>query len=309
MHFVQDKERYKDRIRKLWQEAFQEEEAYLQYYFEQRFLDTKMYMYVSDTDELLSMIHVNPLRMRVKHKSISIPYIVGVATKTAYQRKGLMARLMHKVLLDCRTKAAPFVLLKTEHEEYYKGFGFHTIHQQRYYSMKRLEAANCQTRKVQPDNVESAIHGKCWIWHLQETDIAELASWANRYLASQYEIYVEHNGSYMQRMQKEYQSQQGDILVIGREERIGGYVCYGWSQDELVIQEFMCEEPRNVVFCLLQDYIEDKTGVQLAEAVEQKMPVTMAYMLEDENCGGEQSGQMELAKTYAFSKMLLTDWV
>lgn len=304
MYLTRDKEKYQKAIYHLWQEAFAEDCEYLQYYFEWRFWDTSMYMYVSDEDALLSMIHLNPLKLRIQGTCVRIPYIVGVATKPEYRKQGLMAGLMKQVLIECRQEKVPFVLLKTEHEEYYKSFGFQTVHQQTYYSMKKQEAIydNADNAVIESEMCEFIMEP------LLELEIARLAVWTQHRLQEQYAIYVEHDDAYLRRMQKEYQAQQGEFLVIKKAGRICGYLCYGWSEDEVVIQELQCEEELEKVFYLLQCYVYNNSNIMLSKAKVQKMPVTMAYQIENTNVREERIMEKMPSKE-TFSKMLFTDWV
>ena len=255
----------------------------MQYYFDYRFADTIMYMYVSDCGNLCSMIHVNLLAMRVQGKTVLIPYIVGVATQKPYQRQGWMAKLMQRVIADGACQKVPFLLLKTEQQAYYQHLGFQPVHWQEYYVM-RIKQKRYEHSRI--ENEEQAVilgeNGRNVMQIAKQQDLELIANWAENRLPQKYAIYVLHTVSYVSRMQKEYQAQQGDILVIRKDGKISGYVCYTMSSEEVTIAEYLSDEKEELVFAWLQEYFYNSKGLVLETAVERTMPVTMACRLERE---------------------------
>lgn len=113
-------------LRRLWKEAFREEEAYLDFYHSFNLKNNRIWT-LWDGERLISMLHANPYRILVKGTLYDSYFIVGVATEERYRRKGCMGRLMKAALRTFQKEGIEFVYLLPAKEEYYLPFGFRTV--------------------------------------------------------------------------------------------------------------------------------------------------------------------------------------
>jgi len=76
------------RTRKLWEEIFIEDTPeFLDYYYSKKAKDNEIYV-IEDDSEIVSMLHLNPYKMRIQDSIYTTHYIVAVATKETYRSKG-----------------------------------------------------------------------------------------------------------------------------------------------------------------------------------------------------------------------------
>lgn len=113
-------------LRRLWKEAFEEEDAYLDYYHRNHLRHNRVWT-LWDGDRLISMLHANPRRLWVNGTLTDSCFIVGVATDPSYRRRGCMGRLMNAALRTLQKEGMDFVYLLPAKEEYYLPFGFQTV--------------------------------------------------------------------------------------------------------------------------------------------------------------------------------------
>ena len=112
-------------IRPLWEQVFAEDsKAFTEYYFgnkaERNLVFTRM-----EGEDIVSMLHLAPY---MTGRMESVCYIVGVATKEAYRRQGLMADMMKEALQFMRAEGQPFTFLMPANPAYYLPFQFTYIY-------------------------------------------------------------------------------------------------------------------------------------------------------------------------------------
>ena len=74
--------------RKLWEEVFVEDTSeFLDYYYSIKIKNNEIYV-IEDHGEIVSMLHLNPYEMRIGDKLFQTHYIVAVATKESYRKRG-----------------------------------------------------------------------------------------------------------------------------------------------------------------------------------------------------------------------------
>lgn len=206
----------------LWKDSFGDTDPFMEYYFSERADEGDKYCQY-DGGKLASILYVNPIKIHVNENLIETGYIVGVATHKEYRRQGLMEQNMEQVLSDFREKNVPFVLLMAEHQEYYEKFGFKKVFTQRY---KVLPVARV------PRKAAVSLFAP-----LSTVNVKETVAFAKKYLRETYKTYVEHDEEYLFRMQKEYKTSDGNLLVYRKQGKIAGYLLYGIEDEKIVLME------------------------------------------------------------------------
>ncbi len=109
-------------LTELWLEAFGDDRAYVDFYFENRFHEKNMLLYLVDK-EPVAMISMLPAILHQGGKRQEVRYIYAVATSPAYRRRGYARKLIEagRQLLQ-----VPFILEPATKPlaAYYEGMGF-----------------------------------------------------------------------------------------------------------------------------------------------------------------------------------------
>lgn len=79
-------------------------------------------------DELVSMMHLHPVRFVLDEISTDTVYIIAVATYASQRKKGYYRKLLEFTLQQLYEEGMPFVFLMPAAEEIYHPFGFRTVH-------------------------------------------------------------------------------------------------------------------------------------------------------------------------------------
>ncbi|MCI8853887.1 MAG: GNAT family N-acetyltransferase [Lachnospiraceae bacterium] len=118
------------RSRILYEEMFPEdEEAFVDAYYRIKGACNRILVW-EDQEELVSMLHLNPYRFRMRQCFAESSYIVAVATRESYRHQGLMRGLLSFALGDLYEKKQPFAFLMPAKEEIYTPFGFRNMKNQ-----------------------------------------------------------------------------------------------------------------------------------------------------------------------------------
>ena len=116
-------------LRRLWREAFEDEEAYLDFYHRYHLRRNRIWT-LWDGECLVAMLHANPYQVQVNGTLLQSCFIVGIATDRRYRRKGCMGRLMNTALRAFQKEGMDFVYLIPQNELSYLPFGFQTVGEQ-----------------------------------------------------------------------------------------------------------------------------------------------------------------------------------
>ena len=85
---------------------------------------------VLDDDEIVSMVHLNPYVYNVCGKLKNVHYLVALATKTNYRKKGYMSKAIDFVINYLNELKEPFCYIVPENnyaEKLYNKFGFERV--------------------------------------------------------------------------------------------------------------------------------------------------------------------------------------
>lgn len=111
----------------LWREAFDEDDDFVAYFFEER---TSPQFILCDVDEernLRGMLHMFPKRIKVGRKSFKAMHIVGVAVKIEHRGNGIAAELLKQAEIRAKQQNAAYLILHPENLSlfvFYKKHGY-----------------------------------------------------------------------------------------------------------------------------------------------------------------------------------------
>ena len=90
----------KQNTKKLYEEVFSEDsKSFVDYYYEEKLKDNQIYV-VEEDGEIQAMLHLNPYELAVNGSKKDVNYIVAVATRESYRKRGYMAGLLKQALND-----------------------------------------------------------------------------------------------------------------------------------------------------------------------------------------------------------------
>ena len=257
------------RTRKLWEEIFTEDTPeFLDYYYSIKIKNNEIYV-IEDDGEIVSMLHLNPYEMRIGDKLFQTHYIVAVATKENYRKRGLMRQLLNYALQVMTDRGEPFTFLMPADEAIYKPFGFEFVYKQR--QNKVVGKCSCDE--------------KLEMISATEKDCQMIADFSNQML-QEYDVVTWRDSGYYETLLLELASENGGILLAKRDGEIEGIFCYACTSEEdkhFVIREPIFQNEQD-----LQHAIYHLTGNETDHVLcigygsEERKPMIMAKVLNPE---------------------------
>ena len=90
----------KEKARALWSQAFFEDsEEFDNYYFTEKIKENQILVKEED-GSIISMVHLNPYKIRLGEHVCELDYVVGVATEKNRRHRGHMKDLLCRMLED-----------------------------------------------------------------------------------------------------------------------------------------------------------------------------------------------------------------
>ncbi len=113
-------------VEKLWDSCFEKrQEPFFQFYFgEYCFKKNRVFGGFTPEGELITMMHLNPYRIRINAVVMQVPYIVGVATSERFRGHHYMGVMLETCCTLLRREGIPFVFLMPAAESIYSPYGF-----------------------------------------------------------------------------------------------------------------------------------------------------------------------------------------
>lgn len=209
----------KKQCRSLWEEAFPEDSRpFDDYYFTEKMKDNRV-LVLEEDGRLVSMLHQNPYRIRVREQVWRSDYIVGVATAGDRRHRGYMRQLLNRMMGEMWAERMPFCFLMPADEAIYRPFGFTYI-----FDQPKWELAKTVPMEVRPLLPwKDSLGGNGWL--------AELASWMDRWLENRYEVYAVRDEAYLRRLMKELESENGTLDVLYDRDAMAG-IHSEWGLEE-----------------------------------------------------------------------------
>lgn len=192
------KQEEKKETRTLYEEVFSEDShSFVDYYYSEKTKDNVIYVGVED-GKICSMLHRNPYLLMVNGNEKKSDYIVAVATRKDYRKRGYMSRILHRALADMYSEGYSFTFLMPAAEAIYEPHGFRTVYEQEqpYGSMEQGAIA------------------------ATEADCKEIADFMEQRLSEKYQVYAKRTEAYYVRLLRELKSDGGNLLLYRLNGRI-----------------------------------------------------------------------------------------
>lgn len=199
--------------RKLWEEVFPEDTGQFLDYYEQYVADHNRIFGEKENGELVSMVQLNPYKIQMGEERADSYYIVAVATREACRHQGRMRRLLIEAMRTMYQEEIPFTFLMPASEAIYRPFDFVTVYRQTIFTM----------------GAEMGTEAR---WHCRPCDrrqLKELAVWSEHYLRKHCRVFTVRSKEYYERIWKEQESMNGQILLFYEKEELKGYCFSGYE--------------------------------------------------------------------------------
>ncbi len=122
IRYLSGNERQRSRV--LYEEVFTEDEkAFTDAYYDIKARDNEI-LVAEDNGEIVSMLHRNPYEFRLRGNVVQADYLVAVATRESYRKRGLMRCLLTQALQDMERERRPFTFLMPAAEAIYTPYDF-----------------------------------------------------------------------------------------------------------------------------------------------------------------------------------------
>lgn len=192
-----------EKTKTLYKEVFStDSQGFVDYYYTEKVKDNQMYV-MEDDDKIVGMLHLNPYTLKVNGLDKETNYIVAVATKEEYRKRGIMRNLLTKALHDMYEEHQTFTFLMPAAESIYLPYDFRTVYEQNHtYYANEHEGKGFEIKELQVEECE------------------ELANSMNQFLGSYYQVYANRNKEYFERLKKEYESDGAKLMLYRKDGNI-----------------------------------------------------------------------------------------
>lgn len=197
----------KEKARALWSQAFFEDsEEFDNYYFTEKIKENQILVKEED-GRIISMVHLNPYKIRLKKQVCEINYVVGVATDKDRRHKGHMKDLLSRMLQDGWKKGEPFTFLMPADKAIYEPFGFRFI-----YDKAKGERKDLTDMGITEKHQAAA--------ELIEDDekLNQTACFMEQWLSRRFQVFSIRDRVYVKNLMKELASEDGQITFFFKED-------------------------------------------------------------------------------------------
>ena len=197
------------KTRKLWEEVFSDDtRAFLDYYYFIKTKENEIWV-IEEDGEIQSMLQLNPYQLQVAEHPFLCRYIIAVATRAQYRRRGYMSSLLRKAMQEMYGKKEPFTFLMPAAEAIYTPYDFRFVYSQR----QAVFEKKAETELIEEEDATMF-------------QAEELAAFAKERLFGTARVYAVRDAHYYQTRVLEQQSENGGIRMLKKDGKLVGIYCY-----------------------------------------------------------------------------------
>jgi len=219
-------------LKQLYQEAFNDSEGYLNYFFGQKYRAENV-IFVKKENKIISALHLVRKNLALMDTRYPLAFVVAATTLKDYRNQGYMKQVLKQTFLELYNRKYPLCVLSPFDETFYQPYGFETIiktHQQ------KIETTSSLPYQKTIATID---------------DIERLIAIYQNYMSSK-NIFIDRKISDWENLFHEVEADAGSIIILSFEEEDMGY----YTLFENGIEEL----------CLLDDitlpsYSEFQTGL------------------------------------------------
>ena len=223
----------KQRIYEMWQDNFHDPVSYADFYFKEVYGKNEV-LINQEEDVAKGMLHLNPYLLHVNEQPVRAKYIVGVATDKEYRRQGVMKELLIESFQILRSREECFTYLMSADENYYLPFDFR-------FGMTQIE----QEVEYLPDLYipeEREAEKYTFKAEISEAELEKITAQENAVKDTVFDIYTDISPDYIRRMEKEVESDFGQVLYVFEGEKYIGRTAVGAEDSYFVLSQVFCAD-------------------------------------------------------------------
>ena len=199
---------------------FEDSSSFVDYYYTEKIKDNQIYTICED-GSIQAMLHLNPYILMVNQAEKPVNYIVAVATRREYRKRGFMAALLRTALCAMYEEGQPFTFLMPAAEKIYLPYDFRTVYEQKRKICGSEEAIFKAAAKEGMEVIQA-----------EAENALELAHTAEDYLSAKYQVYAKRSAPYYVRLLKEISSDGGKLYLFRKNRKIVDYCIYDTEYTE-----------------------------------------------------------------------------
>ena len=206
-------------LKDLYQEAFNDSEGYLNYFFSQKYRAENV-IFIKESKKIVSALHLVKKSLKIDDITYPLPFVVAAATLKSHQNQGYMKRVLKQSLTELYNRKYPLCALAPFDESFYQPFGFETIIRTNQKTIPLDTLNSFQKRNATREDIDTLIN----IYSSYTKDKT---------------IYIDRKISDWEALFNEVSSDEGLIVILSKNnEDIGYYTLFKEGIEE---------------FCLLDD--------------------------------------------------------
>lgn len=230
----------KQRVYEMWEDNFHDPVSYADFYFSEVYGKNEVLLneeMSADENIIKGMLHLNPYTLHVKGQPAEAKYIVGVATDEEYRRQGVMRELLVKTFQELRSRGELFTYLMPADENYYLPFDFRFGMAQVEQELEYLPELCKETERQAEDTEKYTFKTQ-----LSDAELETLSAQENAIKDTLFDIFTEISVPYIRRMEKEVESDYGQVLYVFDRESYVGRAAVGAEDSYFVLSQVFCAD-------------------------------------------------------------------
>lgn len=235
-------------IRPLYEEAFDDSQAFVDYYFHSYVRGRSKCLVAEDSGQIVSMISIHEKRWRMREEgTCTVWYLYGIATMRTHQRQGYMRRLMERILSDGEHAGIAYIYLIPVNPKVYEELGFQLV--------DKGESTGLDLTG------SKAEHGFIWKSLGQaegeqgQVDIYEdlARGYAAFHQERGFDAYIDKDAEYFREQAMRARLEQGDIYLLYDEDTLIAFATAVVSQEKCKIVEYIdMEQSQNDMWLFMK---------------------------------------------------------
>ena len=223
-----------ENIKDIWNYCFGDEEAFVDYYFNNKY-KSKNTILIEEDGDLMSSLQLNQYKIKLNNNTYDTSYIVGVSTYPNARGKGYMKDMMDFSLNELYKKGQLVSLLMPIDYRLYRKYGYEHCYDQIEY---KVDINDLKQFKINGDFEK-----------VKDKHIQDMINIYNDFLSNN-NGYVVRDENYYNNLFKEIKCENGH-MYIHKDENYDGYIIYFIMEDTMFVRE-ICYKNINALNSMLK---------------------------------------------------------
>lgn len=134
-------------LMRLWQVCFEDPEAYIRYFFDNKFHPDKTLVKICD-GKIVSSLYIVDYTVRMRGEDFKSGFVVGVATYPEYRNRGYAGELLKEAFVVLRQRGYRFSHLYPFRHSFYRPYGYETVSCCRNAAIGKLSESDCEYKVI-----------------------------------------------------------------------------------------------------------------------------------------------------------------